>query len=51
MGGDLPVLVEWRKEIASGQIVGPRMIFSGPMLDGYLPDGKLRFPPFIKVSN
>jgi len=50
MGGDLPVLVEWRKEIASGQIVGPRMIFSGPMLDGYLPDGKLRFPSSVPVT-
>jgi len=50
MGGDVPVLQEWRKEIAEGQIVGPRMIISGPMLDGYLPDGKLRFPSSIAVS-
>jgi len=50
MGGDLPVLMAWRKEIAGGQIIGPRMVISGPMLDGYLPDGKLRFPSSIAVS-
>src|SRR5947207_14759463 len=51
MGGDVPVLSEWRKQIARGEIVGPRMIISGPMLDGYLPDGKLRFPSSIAVTN
>jgi len=50
MGGDVPVLQEWRKEIADGQIVGPRMVISGPMLDGYLPDGKLRFPSSIAIT-
>jgi imidazolonepropionase-like amidohydrolase len=50
MGGDVPVLMEWRKEIASGQLVGPRMVISGPMLDAYLPNGKLRFPSSIAVS-
>ncbi len=50
MGGDIPVLMGWRKEIADGQIIGPRMIISGPMLDGYLPDGKLRFPSSIAVT-
>jgi imidazolonepropionase-like amidohydrolase len=50
MGGDLPVLQDWRKQIASGQIIGPRMIISGPMLDGYLPDGKLRFPSSVPVT-
>jgi hypothetical protein len=50
MGGDVPVLMEWRKEITSGQIVGPRMVISGPMLDAYLPNGKLRFPSSIAVS-
>src|SRR5437588_12845055 len=47
MGGDLPVLQQWRKEIADGRIIGPRMVISGPMLDGYLPDGKLRCPGSI----
>jgi imidazolonepropionase-like amidohydrolase len=46
MGGDVPVLLEWRKEM----IVGPRMVISGPMLDAYLPNGKLRFPSSIAVS-
>jgi imidazolonepropionase-like amidohydrolase len=50
MGGDVPVLFGWRKEIANGQIIGPRMVVSGPMLDGYLPDGKLRFPSSIPVT-
>jgi imidazolonepropionase-like amidohydrolase len=50
MGGDIPVLLEWRKEIAQGQIIGPRMVISGPMLDGYLPDGKLRFPSSIPIT-
>jgi imidazolonepropionase-like amidohydrolase len=50
MGGDIPVLTTWRKEIANGQIIGPRMIISGPMLDGYLPDGKLRFPSSVAVT-
>jgi Amidohydrolase family len=50
MGGDVPVLMGWRKEIASGQAIGPRMVISGPMLDGYLPNGKLRFPSSIPVT-
>jgi imidazolonepropionase-like amidohydrolase len=51
MGGDVPVLMGWRKEIASGKIIGPRMIMSGPMLDGFLPSGKLRFPSSIPVTS
>jgi len=50
MGGDLPVLFEWRKQIAAQQIVGPRMVVSGPMLDGYLPNGKLRFPSSVPIT-
>jgi imidazolonepropionase-like amidohydrolase len=50
MGGDLPVLFEWRKQVAAGQIVGPRMVVSGPMLDGYLPGGKLRFPSSVPIT-
>src|SRR6266481_738408 len=50
MGGDLPVLFAWRKQIADGKIIGPRMIISGPMLDALLPDGKLRFPSSIAVT-
>src|SRR5580700_4249658 len=50
MGGDLPVLLDWRKQIAAGKIPGPRMIVSGPMLDAVLPSGKLRFPSSIAVT-
>jgi len=50
MGGDIPVLFAWRKQIAAGEIVGPRMSISGPMLDALLPDGKLRFPSSIAVT-
>jgi hypothetical protein len=50
MGGDAPVLLEWRKEIVDGHIIGPRMIISGPMLDGYLANGKLRFPSSIAIT-
>jgi imidazolonepropionase-like amidohydrolase len=50
MGGEVPVLFGWRKEIMKGEIIGPRMVISGPMLDGYLPNGKLRFPSSIPVT-
>src|SRR5215475_1298690 len=50
MGGDVPVLFEWRKQIASGEIVGPRLVVSGPMLDGYLPGSKLRFPSSVPIT-
>jgi imidazolonepropionase-like amidohydrolase len=50
MGGDVPVLMKWRKEIAAGRIIGPKMVISGPMLDAYLPNGKLRFPSSVAVS-
>src|SRR5215475_7404939 len=50
MGGDLPVLLDWRKQIAAGKILGPRMLVSGPMLDANLPNGKLRFPSSVEVA-
>ncbi len=50
MGGDIPVLFAWRKQIADREIIGPRMIISGPMLDALLPGGKLRFPSSIAVT-
>src|SRR5712675_2433689 len=52
MGGDVPVLFAWRKQIAAGELIGPRMVISGPMLDGYLPGGKtFRFPSSIPVTS
>ncbi|HEX9724813.1 MAG TPA: amidohydrolase, partial [Vicinamibacteria bacterium] len=47
MGGELDVLLQWRKEIAQGNIPGPRLVVSGEMLDGPEP----RFPSSIAVSN
>jgi imidazolonepropionase-like amidohydrolase len=46
MGGELEVLLQWRKDIALGSLVGPRMVISGPMLDGPEP----RFPSSIPVT-
>jgi imidazolonepropionase-like amidohydrolase len=52
MGGDLPVLLGWRSAITAGTLVGPRMVVSGPMLDGYLADGKsMRFPSSVPVTS
>ena len=50
MGGEIPVLRAWGSQIANGKIIGPRMVIAGPMLDGYLPNGKLRFPSSIPVT-
>src|SRR6185437_4153445 len=47
MGGDIPVLTRWRAEIGAGKLLGPRMIFAGPMLEGPTP----RFPSSEPVAN
>jgi len=47
MGGDLEPLKRWRTDIASGKMLGPRMVISGPMLDGPVP----QFPSSAPVSN
>lgn len=46
MGGELEVLQQWRKEIAAGTLIGPRIVISGPMLDGPQP----RFPSSIAIK-
>ncbi|SRR5579871_3257932 len=46
MGGELEVLQQWRKEIAAGTLMGPRIVMSGPMLDGPQP----RFPSSIAIK-
>lgn len=46
MGGELEVLQQWRKEITAGTLIGPRMMISGPMLDGPQP----RFPSSIAIK-
>jgi imidazolonepropionase-like amidohydrolase len=47
MGGDLQKLRSWRSRIESGKLLGPRMVISGPMLDGPTP----RFPSSAPVKN
>ena len=47
MGGDLDTLLEWRRQIAAGALLGPRMIISGPMLDG----PKSRFPSSLSIAS
>ncbi|HEY7515209.1 MAG TPA: amidohydrolase family protein, partial [Vicinamibacteria bacterium] len=46
MGGELETLQQWRKEIAAGSLAGPRLVLSGPMLDGPKPV----FPSSLAVS-
>jgi imidazolonepropionase-like amidohydrolase len=46
MGGELEVLQQWRKEISAGTLIGPRIVISGPMLDGPQP----RFPSSIAIK-
>ena len=46
MGSDFEVVSEWRAQIAKGQLVGPRIYTSGPMLDGPKP----RFPSSVAVA-
>ena len=46
MGGELDVLQQWRKEISAGTLLGPRIVMSGPMLDGPKP----RFPSSIAIT-
>src|SRR5215469_1088051 len=46
MGGELDVLQQWRREIAEGKLIGPRIVTSGPMLDGPQP----RFPSSIAIK-
>ncbi|HEV2197328.1 MAG TPA: amidohydrolase family protein [Candidatus Acidoferrum sp.] len=46
MGSDLNVVQDWRNEIEAGQMIGPRIFTSGPMLDGPKP----RFPSSIAIA-
>ncbi len=47
MGGDLEPLKKWRSRIASGDLLGPRMVIAGPMLDGPVP----QFPSSAPVKD
>jgi imidazolonepropionase-like amidohydrolase len=46
MGGELEVLQQWRREISAGTLIGPRIVMSGPMLDGPKP----RFPSSMAIK-
>ncbi|MFQ5925849.1 MAG: amidohydrolase family protein [Terriglobia bacterium] len=34
MGGHLELFLQWRKEIAEGKLLGPRLVAAGPIVDG-----------------
>jgi imidazolonepropionase-like amidohydrolase len=46
MGSDLETVQDWRNEIEGGRRIGPRIMTSGPMLDGPQP----RFPSSIPIA-
>src|SRR5215831_4800958 len=46
MGSDLEVVQNWRNEIEAGRMIGPRILTSGPMLDGPKP----RFPSSLAIA-
>jgi imidazolonepropionase-like amidohydrolase len=46
MGSDLELLQPWRNEITAGTLIGPRIVMSGPMLDGPKP----RFPASVAIT-
>jgi imidazolonepropionase-like amidohydrolase len=46
MGSDLAIVQLWRNQIETGELLGPRIMTSGPMLDGPKP----RFPSSIAIT-
>lgn len=46
MGSELDTIQSWRNEIEGGRLIGPRIMTSGPMLDGPKP----RFPSSVAVA-
>jgi imidazolonepropionase-like amidohydrolase len=46
MGSELAIVQKWRDDIENGQLLGPRIFTSGPMLDGPKP----RFPSSIAIA-
>ncbi len=46
MGSDLEPVLAWRKAVAAGALLGPRIVTPGPMLDGPKP----RFPSSIAIT-
>jgi imidazolonepropionase-like amidohydrolase len=46
MGSELDIVQGWRNEIEAGWLIGPRILTSGPMLDGPKP----RFPSSVAIA-
>jgi imidazolonepropionase-like amidohydrolase len=46
MGSDLDLILAARSDVAAGRLLGPRMVVSGPMLDG----PKTQFPAALKIA-
>jgi imidazolonepropionase-like amidohydrolase len=46
MGSELDIVQNWRNEIEAGRLLGPRILTSGPMLDGPKP----RFPSSVAIT-
>jgi imidazolonepropionase-like amidohydrolase len=46
MGSELDIVQGWRNEIEAGRLIGPRILTSGPMLDGPKP----RFPSSVAIA-
>ncbi len=46
MGSELETVQNWRDEMESGRLIGPRIMTSGPMLDGPKP----RFPSSLAIA-
>lgn len=47
MGGDLDSIKKWREQSALGNLLAPRIVFAGPILDGKTPG----FPLRVTVEN
>jgi hypothetical protein len=47
MGGDLDQIDEWRRKITGGELLGPRIVRAGLIVDGQKPDAPFR----LAVSN
>ena len=47
MGSELDIVQGWRDEIEAGRMLGPRILTSGPMLDGPKP----RFPSSVAIAS